>query len=313
MNSRSILYNLSDRSVLIISMVLALIFWFLYQMSENYEMEVNIPVAYLQSDSMAFAEAPVNFIDYVVNSQGWNLLSINKSGISKDTIFIQLDNSQVHTYSQSRLLQFINKTPLKGFNIIDTRPEILKVKQVKAYYKKVPIHIPLSMSLNENFGLVNNPEIVPDSVWIKGPAAELKYIHSWKSDSTALTNLKDTVILHVRLSKPKSGLISLNINTVKLTIPIEQYTGNTIYVPIEIENKIDSSMDIFPERTRLKFKVPISKYNLVTKKDFRVIVNGTSEIINDNKLLIHIARKSPWVKDLNYEPKLVEFFIKKRD
>src|SRR5699024_7171950 len=144
----------------------------------------------------------------------------------------------------------------------------------------------------------------------KGPASDVKNITRWEADSVSYTALKDTVQQVISLVKPRSRVVSLSRKQVKLIIPIEQYTENTLYAPVQIINKKDSYIQVFHNQIRLKFNVSISKFKSVSKEDFKITVDASSKIIENNKLLVNITQKSPWIKDLDYEPKLVEFFIK---
>lgn len=278
-------------------------------MGENYKMEVKVPIQYIQSDSMTFSQEPPTSVTYTIHSKGWNLLGVSKSRIEKDSLQIVLENTPQQTVSQSQLIRYIRNTSLKRFDILGTRPELLEISQEPSRHKMIPIRVPMHIQYRKNFDKVGAFSLSPDSVNVKGPASEIALLTSWTTDSLLVNDVHDTIVQELNLTTPPSKIISMNIEKTKLTIPVEQYTENTVYAPIEIINSIHPDMEIFPTRTRLKFKVPMSYYDLIGKDDFKVTVDGTSSIISENKLLIHISGKSPLVKDLDYDPKIVEFFI----
>lgn len=305
-----LLSNISNRAVLIICMIFAALFWFLNRMGEEYRTEIRVPIKYEKSDSMTFTSAPSESVIYIVNSQGWNLLGASKSQMEKDSIRVRLDNSQHQVIPQTQLIRQVNENVLKKFEIIDTRPQMLEINQELAQYKHVPVRIPLALEYRENYHQAGNLKLNPDSVWVIGPFSDVNNISYWTSDSVSLKDLHKDISQSIKLAKPLSRTIRLDADEVKLEIPVEQFTENTLYVPIEIVNLESDSIVIFPTRTRLKFKVPISKYDHISRDDFKAYVDESGPRISDNKLLIHVTTNNKLVRDLDFEPKLVEFFTK---
>ena len=240
---------------------------------------------------------------------GWDLLfefftnrsvrlSYDMSGIDA----LHLNRAQL----RSDILQNLHSNSI---TILEINPESLNLMLEAELSKPVPIIVRDSLSFAPEHHLKSPASVNPDSVEIVGPASLVSTISQWYTDSLRLSNLKYTVTQMVKLEKPAREL-TLSVNQVEAQIEVEPYTEKTMYVPLIIKNAPDS-LRIFPDKITISCKLGLSKYDVVSFRDFKVEVDfkGISLNAPNNSVPIVVTQKPDFVETLQYTPKSVKFFI----
>ena len=299
-----------DRSVLIICMVIALVFWFLTKMSKAYVTEkpvvfqVNIP------DGKALKELPARDMYATIRSTGWNLMAefflspevqLDVEFNGRESLF--LDGAQLRDGIQKKLsVREIEITDLNyaGLSLqLEPREDIV-----------IPVVLRYHMDLAPMHQLSGPFTISPDSVLLSGPASVVGQYTEWPTDSFSLNDLRTTQTLDVPLAEP-SPAVQVKPSEIQVTIPVEEVTEKSLFVELQVKNAPVDSIRLFPQRVRVRCVVGLSRYNDVIPDSFQVVIDlgHIAEKQNKHTVPIQVAEAPSFVSNISISPKSAEFVL----
>ena len=97
-------------------------------------------------------------------------------------------------------------------------------------------------------------------------------------------------------------------------VPVEKFTEGSVEIPVRAANvRNDLLLRTFPDKVKVRFLVPLSKYSLVKPGLFEAIVNAAE--IGDggtSRLQVTVMVAPAYVRDVAVEPERVEFILRKK-
>src|SRR5699024_6138287 len=104
---------------------------------------------------------------------------------------------------QVNLLQQVrNRINQQDLRVQKVTPFLLKPNLVERQKRKVPVRPRISVQFKKQYGFLQTPSTIPDSVVVSGSAAQIKGIQYWPTDSVSLDDVHKNVVLNVPLKKP---------------------------------------------------------------------------------------------------------------
>lgn len=302
----------SDRAILFVCIGIALIFWVLIKLSQNYRTKQEFALQYNLPEGKTFTENPPMSIIATLDGQGWDLMSNYFNGDERK-LLLNLNNSSQQTYNSNQLISKLTPNN-KDIVISGINLDLLMLDVEQEISKKVPVTLNAEFEFNSQYQLKQAVQLLPDSVVIKGPASIVDPIQNWQTESWSLKNINSDQEKRLQLVKPESILTRISPAQVKAKLLTEQLTEKSLFVPIFVKNAPDS-LKIFPENIKLSCIVGLGRYNDITPNSFtlEVDLNGIALNAANNTLPILLTRQPDFVKGVTMSYQSVEFFIVNSD
>ncbi len=303
-----------DRAILIICIGIALVFWLLVKLSQSYTTVKDVKLNFSVPESKTFVNAPPANVNAELEGQGWDLLF---DIFSSKKIDLQYDLTQMEALdlSRSKLRADIQEGLRSGIRVIEVNYDEINLNLEEKISKTVPLVLHSRIVLDPEYHLRDSLILQPDSVVLTGPVSQITEIDHWDTDSLVLTNLRSSQTRMVSLNYAPPE-ISLNVRQAEVTVPVEQYTEKSMFVPLTVRNlPAGDSLKIFPQRIKVSCVVGLSQYGEVESEDFTLEIDLQGVTINEEKNLLPImlTRQPEFVNKVNFTPKTAEFFIIKKE
>lgn len=300
-----------EKAILVVCTGIAFVFWFFTKMSNIYDTERVVKVEYTLPQGKTFAKIPTESLTVTYVGSGWDLMSDFLFSRNK-TLKIDLRDEYGPVIDQTTLLSIISDLSLnkKKVEISKTIPSALYPVFRSEKQKRVPIQADAGISFESGYYPTGDYKFEPDSVTLYGAREIVDSIEVWNTERINLENQKDTIRLSLKLENHWEGLVRLSERETKLVLPVEEWTQNSVYPRIKVLNGPDS-LKLFPENILLTFTLPLSKFNLVDKDDFSVIVDMQDVPMNEenNTVPVVIERKPDYVRAVTIDPRSVRFYL----
>jgi len=298
----------SDRPILFVCIGIALIFWILIKLSQNYRTKQEFALNYNLPEGKTFTDQPPQSIVATLDGQGWDLMSNYFNGDERK-LLLNLNNSSQQTYNSSQLVSKLTPNNkdivINGINI-----DLLMLNVEEEISKKVPVVLNSEFEFNSQYQLKQAVQLTPDSVEIKGPTSVVGAIEQWKTELWALKNINADQEKRLGVMKPENILTKVAPLQIEAKLSAEQLTEKSLFVPIFIKNAPDS-LKIFPENIKLSCIVGLGRYNDISPNSFtlEVDLNGIALNASNNTLPILLTRQPDFVKGVTMSYQSVEFFF----
>lgn len=240
--------------VFLVAFILALCLWLMVNLSRDYNLNINLPIALGNvPPDQALAEELPNFATVSITGEGWKLINVYNN---PPQIYVDVTQQEVSLYDQVR--QQMNAVP--DLNVLKVQPLFLSLELEEKISKKVPVRSNVQVLFNEQYGFVEEPRLIPDSVTVIGAASLIEEITYWETDSVKVADVKDQILVSVPLRQPNS-LLSLSFDEVNYQADVSQYTEGEARVYIMPEGMPEGrAVSFSPSSITVRYNVPINEY-----------------------------------------------------
>ncbi len=303
----------SDRAILVACIFIALIFWLLVKLSQTFTTTTDFQIKYQLPVGKSFVSSPPNSAKATLKGSGWDLMSYQFSRQVPSIIFEINDVSSQAINSRLLIDKLQQKLP-SDIEITDVNQDFIFVQIESETEMKIPVKLKTELKFSPQFQLSDSIRIEPDKIILTGPATEVGSITFWETEVLEIDNLKKSQTVELALKSPSNKEIHLSQEKIIVTVPVEEFTEKSVFVPITIKNAPDS-LKTFPERAKLSCIVGLGKYNDVKQTSFELIADLKGIPLNTEKntIPVSLTRKPDFVRAINYQPKSVEFFFVKTE
>lgn len=240
--------------VFAISLVLAFCLWMIVNLNRDYSIGIELPieVGNVISDQALAEELPKK-VTASINGSGWNLISMYND---PPQIFIDVTGQEVNLFEQvQRQLGGVSNVTVQT-----VEPLYLQVRMEPKEEKRVPIRPMVDVSFRNQYGFLNEPQIEPDSVTVRGAASYLEEISYWPTDSLSLSQVDENISKTLQLKSPNT-LVTLSENSVEYNAEIVQFTEGEVNVSIGTRNfPVGTMLRFSPSSVDVRYRVPLKEY-----------------------------------------------------
>ncbi len=300
-----------DRAILMVCIGIALVFWLLVKLSQEYSTVRPVALNLSIPEDKALAEAPPTDVRAEIEGTGWDLL-FDYFQHAEVVLQYNLEGTDQISLSRNRLRNDILKElAANDLSVGELNYEAISLRLEPKITKRVPVIFHPSLSFAPGYQLQDSVRINPDSTGVTGPASRVEKIERWPADSLVLDNLKSSQNTRLEL-EPAPAELSLSPQSVEAVIQVEQFTEKSLFVPLELKNRpAGDSLRYFPQRVKVTCVVGLSRYEEVTPSDFKLIADlgGTPVGKERNRVRIELTEQPAFVKSVQFTPAMVEFFI----
>ncbi len=301
-------------SVFFTCLILAVCAWIVITLSNTYTYNVkeilnfkNVP------QKRAFHSLQSDTVNVTVKGTGWQML-LSKMNEQNKIIKVDLRTLDSDAYIVLSLqLPAINAEKAVKNEIIAFNPDTLYFDFSDRGVRRVPVQLVRSINYQQQFTQSGDVVIKPSYVTITGPSNRIDKITAWQTDSLVLQNVSENINSSVNLAPSAEGNISISPRTVRINIPVEEYTEKTMELPVKlVANNDFFNVKIFPQKVKVTFTTSLSRYADIDEDMFEAEANlDLWRLYGYSVLPVKITRMPPFCKIVSIEPRNIDFIIKK--
>ena len=304
--------------VFLVFVLISTFFWLLIKFSKEYTTLVSFPVNYVSvPDDMVWGEMPEEALHISTTASGFQHLgyAFGSKEINLDlSILRNLGNDQYFLLPEEQIRLIIQQFP-SNLELVYRSPDSIFFDLSKKIDKKIPIILKDSLSLARSFQFIEKVSISPDSVIISGPASLVSKISEIETELYFKENIRVSGTSVLRLKSLRIEKVAVSITKVDVVVKVEQFTQNTINVPIIVRNVPKGYLlKIFPDGVDITFNTGLSSFESIDQSSFRVIADF-SKVDDKNSQFIPVDVRlfNDKVELVKFEPSEVEFLLRKID
>lgn len=296
----------------LVFLLLAAGVWCILAINENRERSVQIPIEMVNipDQTMLLQNMPTH-IEARIRDKASVLLSYNIGKIQP----IKIDFNDHNNLKDAVI---INNNSLAGYahqqlkattSILSFTPDSIRVSYTQGQGKRVPVIPSGNVTTLPHCTATDSIYTTPDSVTVYGSVNTLRKIDCVYTEDFELLNISDTARHEVKIKEiPQTRIVP---DHTTIIVPVEEYTGKTITVPITISNIPDKyAVMTFPSSVQVSFLVPISQYSSVTSDNF-LVGNDFSAFEQANGSYAPLIVKSgiKYIRNITLSQDSVEYII----
>ena len=307
--------------VFLICLAISAFVWFLIGLSKESYTSIEFPVKFInEPEDLMLANKPDSILSFRITSGGFELITL-KYLTRKHPVEVDLNKWEMTKEGQYFTLQIptkeiaqniINKLNITS-EFVSYSPQSISLKFQALKGKKIPVVSRVHLSLQKQYQLSGSVKIIPDSVTVLGPDLLIDTLEMAYTEEKDLNDIEDSMSVEVKLSVIVANEnVRLVPEKVKIEIPVEKYTEETIRVPITANDYENLKVKTFPDVVNITYHVSLSDYKRVNKNAFMAVVDVGKENEQAGKLKVMITRQPDFVKITKIEPEEVEFLVLKQ-
>jgi len=245
-------YILINLKVKLIVVFFAILVWFFVKTEENYHYSLNIPLRVTNLDPNKIIE---NKLPQEVKVNVWGKGKDLVSFIIRKDIFYNLDVSKIRR--SARIALTINEIKLLRENDLDiltiVEPELLEVKLAELTTKRLPIVPDVDVRTLPGYTVVDNIQLIPDSVTIQGLASEFDSLFVIPTGKKVFQNVKRDIEKTIELQIPNRKHLRSLIKEVKLAVDVQKLMEKPLAeISVEVKNiPADLKVTVIPSTLSL--------------------------------------------------------------
>ncbi|HRN33273.1 MAG TPA: hypothetical protein PLC76_07165 [Saprospiraceae bacterium] len=302
-----------DKWLFLICVIVAIVFWAMQKLSNNYSFTQVYSVSYIIPDGKVFKKPPVTSVEVTLTGIGWDIVNKSAKNIG-DKIEVELsaDNSQL--IPATAISEKINSLLASDeISVAQIKPSNISISLVDQAKKKVPVVSKLNIEFLPSFYIKSPIHFTPDSVVITGSYQAIKNINKWNTEILNINKLNRNIYdMPIQLEAPKTDLIRLDHDMVRMNLEVEEFTEKSFTLPIKIKNA-DNKVISIPNTVDVKCVVGISKYDILTEDDIELYINLDESLVSNsiNVVPISVSRMPVYIRNISYQPSSAQFFYLK--
>lgn len=241
-----------------IAFLIALGLWFVVNLNRDFNVTLELPlqVNSIDDDMIISSDVPDTIL-VGVSGEGWNLISIYNN--PPRVLLNSQTGNEINVTEQIRN----QTTALNELNILQVEPSFITIETEQKDEKMVPLINRVTINPREQYGVVGESALTPDSVRVTGARSLLETISAWPTREISLNDVNENISQDIPLSESENGLI-ISPSTATLSADIAEFTEAEVRVPIRTRNLPSGEAVTFnPSFVTVLFDVPIEQYSIV--------------------------------------------------
>lgn len=294
--------------VFFVALVLALCLWLMVNLSREFNLTVNLPIALGgMPEDRALVENLPSYAKASVSAEGWKLINLYNN---PPVINIDVTDQEVNLYDQVQ--QQMNALP--EISVQKVQPLTLTVELEERILKTVPVTSRITTLFDDQYDFLELPTLNPDSITLNGARSLVNDIEMWQTDSITIDDVSSDVSQMVELEEP-GELISLSQYEVRYEGQVAQFTEGEVQVKISTRGvPSDQEISFSPSMVTVKYDVPLDEYSTVQQQhSFEAYVTYSQVLNNSSGFVtpkISFTESDNHIKVSSITPRSVAYFKK---
>lgn len=303
----------------LICVVIATLLWLMNALNQDYTVELDYPVRYINvpQDKYAANHFPTK-LQVSVRAKGFTLLG-RRVQTSFRPITFNYNNFSQSMQRKGQIYECrLGGNELKErvagqisseMKLVGVAPEELVLQFAAATIKKVAVCPRVNYTLKRQH-ILNGIRVVPDSVTVSGPEVYIDSLQCVYTESWTAKEIKSREERELQLEEMEHCVVPKE--PVRVTLDVEQFTEarrKLMIYPDGVPSHVN--MQLFPGVVEVVYEVGLSRYNEIKDSDFLIAVDYPSDL-DATYLEVKVKKTPEYIKDLKFSPQTVEFFLEKK-
>lgn len=241
-----------------VAFLIALGLWIVVNLNRDFNVTLELPIQIAGiSDDMIISSNVPDTILVGVTGEGWNLISIYNN--PPRVLLNSQTGGELNVAEQVR-----NQTSsLNELNVLQVEPSFITIRTEPKEEKMVPLVSRVNINPRDQYGIVGDVDLTPDSIQVTGARSLIENITSWTTRELNLNDVNESINREIPLTDTENGLV-ISPLTANLSADIAEFTEAEVRVPIRTRNLPSGEAVTFnPSSVTVLFDVPIDQYSMV--------------------------------------------------
>lgn len=305
-----------DAATFLAFLLLASLFWVMYNVGARRSTTVEIPLQYVGIPGNALLERELpNTLSVTVRDEGQVLINYRLKA-DVDTLVIDLSDAfaEGNTLSvdyRSQMAAVRHRLP-ETSQIVAIKPEAVAVSYARLEQKNLPVRLTQQIPLAVPYVLLDSVRFVPASVEVFAPHDVLDTLQSVDVVlSSPIELLTKSATFQCALKPVRAA--KFDVETVEVSVPIEMSTEKTLELNIAARNFPDDvQLRTFPPTVKVVCSIGVSRFEALSPADFSAYVDYDDIQKNGSyKAQVRVVTDNSHVRSLHFSPAEVEFLLEK--
>jgi hypothetical protein len=293
-------------------------FWFLNALSKTYTEDIIVPVRYVNfPNNKTLASKPPYQFQLKVKAHGFAILHLKLNFLLlpfefnvNEMTYNQMVESKKNNFAfPSR--QFYSDLSYQlsdELDIVSMSPDTLFFNFGLMGNKRVKVRAVLQLNLKKQFQISGIIETEPDSVTVSGAQSAIDTLQFVYTEALRFNAADQPIEAQIKI-RPINE-IYFERQSVKVTIPIEEYTEAQQSVQVSIVNQPESkNIKLFPSKVKIFYQIGLSRFSQIHPEDFKLTVSYTDIIEGKQRLKITAEAMPAYIYSLKIMPEELEYLI----
>ena len=299
--------------IIIGSVLFATLMWISINLSEEYQVSMEIPLVVANLPERKALSKPVpKSVNVKVKGTGWRLASMLFSGKPSFVLNTSEFGESPTVITKSNLLDNIYLT--SGVKPVDINVDTLVLDYAKYSERRVKVIPNISLECAEGYGVVGELQVSPESVTIAGAENVVRSLDTWRTEHHAFANLHESFSSVVNLEGSHSYSVDVLQKNVRISINVQPLAEKT-FSGIAVEAvMVPPNKDIIfiPPKIDLIVRGGIDRLAALSENDFHVTVHYESLLADTTAYIQPKVEFPSGVRILIKRPERVQYVIRKR-
>lgn len=295
---------------IILAVLFSFILWGSVTLSNSYFTTIRVPLR-LTNLPKGFAVSSLSIpeVNLRIKGEGWRLASLMLSNDLEYYVSAGLD-SQIRSINLRNALGE-NAWLSSGIQLFDIYPDHLSLRLERITERKLGIKPEIGLNYRQDFGLASDIKVIPESVFVYGPASIIKNLDAVPTVDKNFSNLDDRVLERVELL-PITGL-SYSVNSCIVKFDVQKIVDKSFdNLEVEVRNTPrGENLVVFPNSITVVLRGGINILGRLGNNDLHPFVDY-NQVIKDTLGIVEPEVKVPdYVTVIDKKPNQLKYIIKK--
>lgn len=259
--------------IIIVSFIFALALWLYISLSDNYIVNLSVPINLKLSQRQALASELPSAIDITLKGKGWDLLTVI------------LGHKPVYNLDLSNFKRNVKISPISDLKsiigipehitILNVYPDTLDIIFDNIIEKYLKVKNNINVIPKEGYIIVGNPKIEPDSVKVYGANSILMKLKNIPTEFLTIENVSQKFSKVVNLKDTLSNLIQIEPKTVTISYNIELLAEKKLEgIDVSVKDlPADKEVVLIPPKIDLIFRGGVNQLTKLKEEDVSVTID----------------------------------------
>jgi hypothetical protein len=290
-------------------------FWILQSLQQDYERKIELPVRYKNvPPEWILSEENPKKINILVKDKGTTLMYYSwNAHFSPIDIsvsdFSQSSGQSLHVTTRA-LETMLSKQLISSTSILSIEPSEIHIRYDSLSSRSATVVADVIVRTKPGFQVSDSIKISYPKVRVYGSRKTTDLPGYVKTKRLTIENASGTEEHTVALDLPAG--VKSDHETVKLTIPVEEYTEKNLQLPVLcVDIPSGYALRIFPSTVEVKCNIPMSLFKELTEDELEIQIPfyDFQKYQPTGKLPVKLTKKPSWVVNTVIVPNEVEFII----
>ncbi len=294
-------------AVFVVAYIMAMSLWFIVNLNGDYNININVPIETGSiPDDMALIEDLPEFVQVEVTGDGWKLVNLFNN---PPNVLVDITEGEVNLFEQVRQ----RFTVEQDVSVLKVQPFAVNIALEPKISKKIPIRLNTDIEFMNRYGLIGEPQLIPDSLTITGAVSQVADISEWVvTDTLVLRDVRDDISSVIPIL-PENLLVVPSLEEITFTANVSEFTEGETSVYIRTRDLPRGQIINYnPSAVRIRFDVPLEQFAEVQNiRPYEVYV-PYSEILEDSTGFvtpdIELITTQYQIRLRSFQPKAVAYF-----